>query len=200
MDVGVRQLRDELSRHLAKVRDGDPEKLGLLYERYKRPLLGFFIGMVRDRELGEDLVQNTFVRILKYKHLFRGDGDFRTWMFHIARNVKNDHFRKNKMVHEKVEKWEEKIEDKDSKISEWQSEDEQRRKESHGQNAHPSQQIRQRGVADGMISHRKRNDDAANDQQPNAGERAQGPDRQCRQQSPADVYGQRKDQPQRVQE
>lgn len=111
---------------MTKVRDGDPEKLGLLYERYKRPLLGFFVGMVRDRELGEDLVQNTFVRILKYRHLFRGDGDFKTWMFHIARNVKNDHFRKNKIVHEKVEKWEERIEDVDSKISEWQTEDDQR--------------------------------------------------------------------------
>lgn len=111
---------------MAKVRDGDPDKLGLLYERYKRQLLGFFVGMVRDRELSEDLVQNTFMRILKYRHLFRGDGDFRTWMFHIARNVKNDHFRKNKTVHEKVEKWEERIEDTDNKISEWQTEDDQR--------------------------------------------------------------------------
>ncbi|HCW06617.1 MAG TPA: RNA polymerase sigma factor [Cytophagales bacterium] len=111
---------------MAKVRDGDPDKLGLLYERYKRPLLGFFIGMVRDRDLGEDLVQNTFVRILKYRHLFRGDGDFRTWMFHIARNVKNDHFRKNKLSLDKIEKWEEKIEEPESKIAEWQSEDEHR--------------------------------------------------------------------------
>jgi len=111
---------------MAKVRDGDPEKLGLLYERYKRPLLGFFVGMVRDKELGEDLVQNTFIRILKYKHLFRGDGDFRTWMFHIARNVKNDHFRKNKITHEKVEKWEDKIKDEGNLMVEWQSEDEQR--------------------------------------------------------------------------
>jgi len=111
---------------MAKVRDGDPEKLGLLYERYKRPLLGFFVGMVRDKDLGEDLVQNTFMRILKYKHLFRGDGDFRTWMFHIARNVKNDHFRKNKVAHEKVDKWEDKIKDEGNLMLEWQGEDEQR--------------------------------------------------------------------------
>jgi len=111
---------------MAKVRDGDPEKLGLLYERYKRPLLGFFVGMVRDKELSEDLVQNTFVRILKYKHLFRGDGDFRTWMFHIARNVKNDHFRKNKIAHEKVDKWEDKIKDEGNLMQEWQNDDEQR--------------------------------------------------------------------------
>jgi RNA polymerase sigma factor (sigma-70 family) len=111
---------------MAKVRDGDPEKLGLLYERYKRPLLGFFVGMVRDKELSEDLVQNTFVRILKYKHLFRGDGDFRTWMFHIARNVKNDHFRKNKITHEKVDKWEDKIKDEGNLMQEWQNDDEQK--------------------------------------------------------------------------
>ncbi len=122
---------------MAKVRDGDPEKLGLLYERYKRPLLGFFVGMVRDKELGEDMVQNTFMRILKYKHLFRaclqgevldgqGDGDFRTWMFHIARNVKNDHFRKNKITHEKIGKWEDKIKDEDNLMRDWQSEEEQR--------------------------------------------------------------------------
>jgi len=111
---------------MAKVRDGDPEKLGLLYERYKRPLLGFFVGMVRDKELSEDLVQNTFVRILKYKHLFRGDGDFRTWMFHIARNVKNDHFRKNKIAHEKVDKWEDKIKDEGNLMQEWQNDDEQK--------------------------------------------------------------------------
>ena len=89
-------------------------------------MLGFFVGMVRDKELSEDLVQNTFMRILKYKHLFRGDGDFRTWMYHIARNVKNDHFRKNKITHEKVEKWEDKIKDEGNLMQEWQSDDEQR--------------------------------------------------------------------------
>ncbi len=95
---------------MTKVRDGDVDKLGLLFERYKRPLYGFFYGINRDQELSEDLVQNTFFRILKYRHLFRGDGDFRTWMFHIARNVSHDHFRKNKIkVKEAVEKWEERL-------------------------------------------------------------------------------------------
>ena len=111
---------------MAKVRDGDPEKLGLLYERYKRSLLGFFIGLIREREVAEDLVQNTFMRILKYKHLFRADGDFRTWLFHIARIVKNDHYRKNKIIHENVEKWEEQIKDKTDSLASWQSEEEHR--------------------------------------------------------------------------
>ncbi len=93
------------------VRDGDVGRLGLLFERYKRPLYGFFYGMNRSQELSEDLVQNTFLRILKYRHLFRGDGDFRTWMFHIARNVSHDHFRKDKL------KWKESVDDWQNKLS-----------------------------------------------------------------------------------
>jgi DNA-directed RNA polymerase specialized sigma24 family protein len=61
---------------MIKVRDGDLARLGLLFERYKKPLYGFFYGLNRNQDLSEDLVQNTFFRIMKYRHLFRGDGDF----------------------------------------------------------------------------------------------------------------------------
>ena len=95
---------------MLKVKDGDLDRLGLLFERYKKPLFGFFYGMNRDAELCEDLVQNVFFRILKYRYLFRGEGDFKTWMFHIARNVNNDHYRKNKLGKtESVENWSERL-------------------------------------------------------------------------------------------
>jgi RNA polymerase sigma factor (sigma-70 family) len=95
---------------MLKVKDGDLDRLGLLFERYKKPLFGFFYGMNKDAELSEDLVQNVFFRILKYRYLFRGEGDFKTWMFHIARNVNHDHYRKNKLgKRESVEEWNEKL-------------------------------------------------------------------------------------------
>jgi RNA polymerase sigma-70 factor (ECF subfamily) len=95
---------------MLKVKDGDLDRLGLLFERYKKPLFGFFYGMNKDAELCEDLVQNVFFRILKYRYLFRGEGDFKTWMFHIARNVNHDHYRKNKLgKRESVEDWNEKL-------------------------------------------------------------------------------------------
>lgn len=102
---------------MIKVKDGDLDRLGLLFERYKKPLFGFFYGMNKDAELCEDLVQNVFFRILKYRYLFRGEpagrpggGDFKTWMFHIARNVNHDHYRKNKLGKtESVELWQERI-------------------------------------------------------------------------------------------
>ncbi len=81
---------------MLKVKSGEVDKLGLLYERYKKMLLGFFFKMNHDLEASEDLVQNVFVRILKYKHTFTGSGKFSTWMYHLARNMYYDQYRKNK--------------------------------------------------------------------------------------------------------
>lgn len=110
---------------MIKVKDGDLDKLGLLFERYKKPLFGFFYGLTKDCELCEDLVQNVFMRILKYRYLFRGEGDFKTWMFHIARNVKHDHFRKMKWKHkETLEVWENRLESDENRSQQFQHDDE----------------------------------------------------------------------------
>ena len=111
---------------MVKVRDGDLDRLGLLFERYKKPLFGFFHGLCRDRDLSEDLVQNTFFRILKYRHLFRGEGNFKTWMFHIARNVNNDHYRKDKLkAKDSVENWQERLGHEENRFVEMQQDEEQ---------------------------------------------------------------------------
>ncbi len=94
------------------VKAGDTDRLGLLFERYKKPLFAFYYGQNKDAELSEDLVQNVFFRILKYRYLFRGEpggGEFKSWMFHIARNVQHDHYRKNKLKTEPVEPWQERL-------------------------------------------------------------------------------------------
>jgi RNA polymerase sigma-70 factor (ECF subfamily) len=46
--------------------------------------------MTRQREASEDMLQNVFYRMLRSRHTFTGDGDFKTWMFYIARNVIKD--------------------------------------------------------------------------------------------------------------
>lgn len=110
---------------MLKVKDGDLDRLGLLFERHKRPLFGFFYGLNKNAELAEDLVQNVFFRILKYRYLFRGQGDFKTWMFHIARNVNHDHYRKNKLGKmESVDDWQERIIDHDSFSAQFKQQEE----------------------------------------------------------------------------
>ncbi len=84
---------------MLQVKAGEVQKLGLLYERHKKALYGFFYKMSRSNTISEDLVQTVFIKILKSKHTFVGNGKFVTWMFHIARNVLHDHYRKNKHAH-----------------------------------------------------------------------------------------------------
>ncbi|MDZ7933762.1 MAG: sigma factor [Emticicia sp.] len=43
----------------------------------------------------EDLVQRVFYRMLKYRHTFTEIGKYRTWMYHLARNVLIDAAKKN---------------------------------------------------------------------------------------------------------
>jgi len=81
---------------MQKIQAGDVEKLGLLFERYKRMLFGFFYRVIGNKEVSEDLVQNVFIRILRFKNQFRGEGKFTTWMYRIARNEIADHFKKEK--------------------------------------------------------------------------------------------------------
>lgn len=110
---------------MIKVRDGHLDTLGLLFARYKKPLFGFFYGMNKDADLSEDLVQNVFYRILKYRYLFRGDGDFKTWMFHIARNVNHDNFRKNKLRYkDSIDNWQERLSTGENRATEYQKDEE----------------------------------------------------------------------------
>lgn len=80
---------------MLKVKAGDLDKMGLLFERYHRSLYGFLFHMTNQKEASEDMTQNVFYRMLKYRNAFVGDGEFRTWMYHLARNVLNDHAKKN---------------------------------------------------------------------------------------------------------
>jgi RNA polymerase sigma factor (sigma-70 family) len=79
---------------MLKVRSGDLDKMSLLFHRHHRPLYGFLFNMTRHKEGSEDMLQNVFYRMLRSRHTFTGEGDFKTWMYFIARNVIKDHQKK----------------------------------------------------------------------------------------------------------
>ncbi|WP_435624621.1 RNA polymerase sigma factor [Flagellimonas sp.] len=79
---------------MIKVKKGDLDKLGLLYERHKKKLFGFFYNLGNNPSVSEDLVQNVFVRMLQYRGSFSGEGAFGAWMFRMARNVNYDYHKK----------------------------------------------------------------------------------------------------------
>ena len=80
---------------MAAVREGDLAQLGVLFDRHHVGLFNFFLRLTGNRQLSEDLVQEAFIRILKYRKTFRPPGDFRPWLYRLARNAAAAHFRKH---------------------------------------------------------------------------------------------------------
>jgi len=79
---------------MLEVRNGTGETLGVLFDRYHRPLYNFYSKLTGDRTLSEDLVQEVFLRILRYRQSYQPGTPFRAWIYQIARNARVDHYRK----------------------------------------------------------------------------------------------------------
>jgi len=69
------------------VKSGATEALAVLFEKYRVRLFNYFLQFSGNRHWAEDMVQETFFRILKYAGSYDEQGRFVPWMFNIARNV-----------------------------------------------------------------------------------------------------------------
>ncbi len=79
---------------MERVRAGETHMMSRLFEKHQIPLYNFFFYSNRDRSLSEDLTQLVFERMLKYRSSFESNVNFKSWMYRIARNVSNDHWKK----------------------------------------------------------------------------------------------------------
>ena len=68
-----------------------------LITRYERPVFSLVFRMVGNRELAEDLTQDTFVKVLSHLDRYRAEFKFSSWLFKIANNVAIDHLRKRQL-------------------------------------------------------------------------------------------------------
>jgi RNA polymerase sigma-70 factor, ECF subfamily len=68
-----------------------------LIRRYERPIFALLFRMVRDRELAEDLSQETFVKALNAIESYRPEFKFSSWIFKIANNAAIDHLRRREL-------------------------------------------------------------------------------------------------------
>ncbi len=79
-----------------RIRAGEVGELRILFERHASRLLSFFLRLSGDRDASEDMLQEVFFRILKFRKTYRSGGDFGAWSFAIARNVWIDRTRREK--------------------------------------------------------------------------------------------------------
>jgi RNA polymerase sigma factor (sigma-70 family) len=78
------------------VKNGNLQQASLLFERYHKRIFNFLARLALDRELAEDLTQNVFLRIIKYRGSYREGLKFQSWIYQVARNVFSDHYQANK--------------------------------------------------------------------------------------------------------
>jgi RNA polymerase sigma-70 factor (ECF subfamily) len=78
---------------IARARRGEDEAFRLIFDRYGRPIISFIYDMVGQRDLAEELTQETFVRAYKNLKTMRDDTKLSTWLFGIAKNVARESLR-----------------------------------------------------------------------------------------------------------
>lgn len=100
------------------VKNGDLQQASLLFERYHKRLFNFLAQMTMERTIAEDLTQNVFLRMLKYRNSYREGAKFQSWIFQMARNVFVDHYQeaKNKSGMVKMENLPDKIDEQNHDV------------------------------------------------------------------------------------
>ena len=74
------------------VKNGELQQASLLFDRYHKRLFNFLARMTMDRDLAEDLTQNIFLRLIKYRGSYKNGAKFQSWIYQMARNVFSDHY------------------------------------------------------------------------------------------------------------
>ena len=73
------------------VKEGHLSELTALFDRYQANLYNFFLRLTRDRAISQDLTQNLFYRLIRYRQSYEpAQGSFRSWIYRMARNVHFD--------------------------------------------------------------------------------------------------------------
>lgn len=87
----------------ALVRDyisGEEKALEILIQRHNQRISSFIYSKVMDRDIAEDIFQDTFIKVIKTlkRGRYSEEGKFLPWVMRIAHNLIIDHFRKNKRM------------------------------------------------------------------------------------------------------
>ncbi len=79
---------------------GNPSGLQELIERHQRRLYSYIYVMVKDKQLADDIFQDTFVKVINTlkSGSYKDEGKFIQWVMRIAHNLVIDYFRKAKKV------------------------------------------------------------------------------------------------------
>src|SRR6266496_1443219 len=75
---------------------GEVRAFEILLSRHRKPVYNFVLRFVGDKETAEDLLQETFMRVIKGADAYKRQAKFTTWLYTIARNLCVDQTRRRK--------------------------------------------------------------------------------------------------------
>jgi RNA polymerase sigma-70 factor (ECF subfamily) len=89
IDCGERSatVQQEDGALVARVRDGDIDALGVLYERYKSQVYRTAVAITHDERMAEDILQEVFLRVNRYAGSFDQTQPFEPWIYRITVNL-----------------------------------------------------------------------------------------------------------------
>src|ERR1700756_3483803 len=94
----VTRMEHENAEIARGLRRRDADLLDRLIEQYQHRLLRYLVYLAGNRELAEDLFQETWIRVLERGHQYDGRHEFCTWLYAVARNLTIDYLRKKSPV------------------------------------------------------------------------------------------------------
>ena len=96
--MNIEKLLDgsECEKALLRIAEGDREALKILYQRMNRQIYAVAYSVLRDFSLADDVVQETYVKIIEKAFSYRKGTNARAWVLSVARNLAIDLFRKRR--------------------------------------------------------------------------------------------------------
>lgn len=88
------EIQDEII--MQHVKDGNLSEMSELFERYNVRLFNYFLKLTRNRLISQDLTQNLFYRMIRYKNSYKNEYSVKAWMYQMARNLHIDYCKEEK--------------------------------------------------------------------------------------------------------
>jgi len=80
--------------YIERLKHKDNEAFEYIYEQTKRGVYSVIIAIVKDRQMTEDLMQDTYIKMLKKINQYQVGRNFNAWITQIAKNTALDYYRK----------------------------------------------------------------------------------------------------------
>jgi RNA polymerase sigma-70 factor (ECF subfamily) len=85
---------------MQRVKEGNLTEMSVLFERYNVRLYNYFLKLTRNKLVSQDLTQNLFYRMIRYRNSYKNEYSVKSWMYQMARNLHIDFCKEEKRSEE----------------------------------------------------------------------------------------------------